>query len=293
MALIGREEGTLVTDIGRVRRIMPFIMPGRNGAQVFFEQMVDARPAERFLESANPKRPPERPITVFHLVLRAIGLGLTTFPRLNRFVVGSRLYQRDGIWLAFSAKILLDRDAPVFTVKIPFDAAEPLEGMVDRVYSALGAGRSGRQSATDRELRFFLALPTPLLRAGVRLLRWLDAYNLLPASFVRNDPLYASAFIANLGSVGLDAPFHHLYEYGTIPIFVAQGRRHRAPVVQDDGSVVAREVFVLRYTYDERIEDGFYAARALERVRSVLESPTQTVEDAVPATPIMSGTARR
>jgi len=43
--------------------------------------------------------------------------------------------------------------------------------------------------------------------------------------------------------------------------------------VRDDGSVGSREVFTLRYTYDERIEDGFYAARALERLQALLEDP--------------------
>src|SRR5207302_1829795 len=84
--------------------------------------------------------------------------------------------------------------------------------------------------------------------------------------------LYASAFVANLGSVGLEAAYHHLFEYGTIPIFVTLGRVHRAPVVLPDGSVGSREIFTLRYTYDERVEDGFYAARALERLQAGLEA---------------------
>jgi hypothetical protein len=109
----------------------------------------------------------------------------------------------------------------------------------------------------------------------VRLVRRLDAWGCLPANFSAGDPLYASAFVANLGSVGLDAAYHHLFEYGTIPIFVTIGRLHRAPVVRDDGSVGSREVFTLRYTYDERVEDGFYAARALERLEALLEEPEQ------------------
>jgi len=32
-------------------------------------------------------------------------------------------------------------------------------------------------------------------------------------------------------------------------------------------------VFRLRYTYDERVEDGFYAARALERLAACLADP--------------------
>ena len=206
-------------------------------------------------------------------MLRAIGKALAEFPRLNRFVAGSRIYDRRGIWLSFSAKQRLERDAPIFTAKIRFEPAEPLDALVDRIRAALGEGRSGRETAVEREVNTFLRLPAPALRLGVRLVRRLDAWGVLPARFVDPDPLYASAFIANLGSVGLEAAYHHLFEYGTIPIFVTLGRVHRAPVVLADGSVGSRETFTLRYTYDERVEDGFYAARALERLQACLEEP--------------------
>jgi hypothetical protein len=273
MPLFSRPDATPVADVHPVRRIMPFVMPTRNGAFVLFEQHIDAAPAQAFLAARNPERPPHRPITLFHLVLRGIGIALAEFPRLNRFVAGSRLYERRGIWLAFSAKQRLERDAPIFTAKVPVEPDDRLDALVDRVYDALGEGRSGRDTHADREVKTFLKLPAPLLRLAVRAARRLDAWGLVPASFARGDPLYASAFVANLGSVGLDAAYHHLYEYGTIPVFVTIGRLHRRPVALDDGSVASREMFTLRYTYDERIEDGFYAARALERLRALLETP--------------------
>jgi len=277
MPLFSRPDATPVAAVHPVRRIMPFLMPTKNGAFVLFEQEVDAAPAGRVLAELNAGRPRERAATLFHLVLRAIGVALTEFPRLNRFVAGSRLYERRGIWLAFSAKQRLERDAPLFTAKIRFDASEPFDAFVERVLGAVREGRSGRESRTDREINLFLRLPAPVLRLGVRVVRRLDAWGLLPASFSADDPLYASAFVANLGSVGLEAAYHHLYEYGTIPIFVTVGRLHRAPVVRDDGSVASREVFTLRYTYDERVEDGFYAARALERLQALLEDPARLI----------------
>jgi len=133
MPLFSRPDATLVPSVHPVRRIMPFLVPSRNGAFVLFEQEVAAEPARQALERLNAGRPPERAITLFHLVLRAIGLALAEFPRLNRFVAGSRLYQRRGIWLAFSAKQRLERDAPIFTKKISFDPGEPLAAMVDRI----------------------------------------------------------------------------------------------------------------------------------------------------------------
>jgi hypothetical protein len=178
------------------------------------------------------------------------------------------------VWLAFSAKQRLERDAPLFTAKIELRPDEPLGPFVDRVLDMLGEGRSGKESAADREIKGFLKLPGPVLRTAVKLQRVLDGWNLLPKALLVDDPLYASAFVANLGSVGLDAAFHHLYEYGTIPIFATMGRIQRAPVVYENGSVGSREIFRMRYTYDERVEDGFYAARALERLAACLADPS-------------------
>jgi 2-oxoacid dehydrogenase/acyltransferase catalytic subunit len=267
-----RADGTPIPSLHPIRRIMPFIMPTRNGAFVLFEQDIPTAPLLGVLDHLNAGRPDDRRVTLFHCVLRAIGVALTEFPRLNRFVVGSRLYDRRGIWLAFSAKQRMHRDAPIFTAKIDYRHDESLPAMVDRLLAILGEGRSGRETAADREVKTFLRLPGPLLRLAVRAQRVLDGWNLLPTALIKDDPLYASAFIANLGSVGLDAAFHHLYDYGTIPVFVTMGRVHRTPLVHDDGSVGSHEVFTLRYTYDERVEDGFYAARALERLAACLAS---------------------
>jgi len=278
MPLFRRPDATPVAGVHPVRRIMPFLMSTKNGAFVLFEQQVASEPSARFLATFNADRPPNRQATLFHLVLRAVGLVLTDHPRLNRFVAGSRLYQRHGVWLSFSAKQRLERDAPIFTAKIPFDAAEPLGALVDRAHGVVAEGRSGRESATDREIKAFLRVPAPVLRVGVRAVRRLDAWGLLPASFTANDPLYASVFVANLGSVGLEAAYHHLYEYGTIPIFVTIGRVRSIPVVLEDGRVTGRQIVTLRWTYDERIEDGFYAARALERLQALLETPEQLVD---------------
>jgi hypothetical protein len=270
-----RADGTPVATLHPIRRIMPFVMPTRNGAFVLFEQDIPVAPLAPLLARLNAQRPTDRRITLFHCVLYAIGVALTEFPRLNRFVAGSRLYDRHGIWLAFSAKQRMERDAPLFTSKIEFRPGEPLPAMVDRLLAILSEGRSGRETAADREIKGFLRLPAPLLRLAVRAQRVLDGWNLLPTALIKDDPLYASAFVANLGSVGLEAAYHHLYDYGTTPIFVTMGRVQRVPLVRDDGTVTSHEAFTLRYTYDERVEDGFYAARALERLAACLATPEQ------------------
>ncbi len=115
-------------------------------------------------------------------------------------------------------------------------------------------------------MEWLLRLPNPLLRLGIGCVRALDAMGLLPGAMLRSDPMYASVFVANLGSVGLDAGYHHLWEYGTIPIFCVLGRVRAGA---DD-----RRRVVLKYTYDERTEDGLYCARSLEILRELLEKPS-------------------
>ena len=105
--------------------------------------------------------------------------------------------------------------------------------------------------------------------------RLLDYFNLLPSRMIAEDPLYASSFVANLGSLGIAGPYHHLYEYGTIPIFVVVGAYRQVAVVEEEGRIVARRISTLKYTYDERVEDGFYCARAVSRMKELLEHPAE------------------
>src|SRR5258705_853006 len=137
-----RFDGTPVPNVHPVRRIMPFIMPTKNGAFVLFEHDIPTAPLIAFLAGVNRDRAAERQVTMFHCVLRAIGVALTEFPRLNRYVSGSRLYARKAVWLAFSAKQRLERDAPLFTAKMELRPDEPLVAFVDPVLGVLGEGRS-------------------------------------------------------------------------------------------------------------------------------------------------------
>lgn len=263
------------SHMSRLRRMLPFLMPTRNEAWVLFSQEVDAAPTRALADELSRTRPGDPPVTPFHLLLCAIARTLHEFPRLNRLLAGGRHFDRRGVWLAFSGKERLDGDAPVFSRKMEFPAAEPLEHTIGRIQGLVAQGRSGGESSSDREVDVLLRLPGPALRLAIRAARWLDGMGLLPASMIDDDPLYASAFVTNLGSVGLDACYHHLFEHGNAPIFVTMGRVHRAPWVAEDGTVRSREVFDLKYTFDERTEDGFYAARALERLKGLLEHPRE------------------
>jgi len=268
-----RPDGVLVDRVPLVRRFMPFIMRRRNEALVWFEQDIAVDAALELVEELGRRHGIR--ITFFHLVLRAIACALTEFPKLNRYVVGRRLYQRRDIALSFSGKESFDTEAPLYVRKVIFDPGEPLDEMVRRLTMRVAEGRAGKKTTADTEMGILARLPRPLVDLVVWGGRALDYFNLLPARMIVDDPLYASAFVANLGSVGISAAYHHLYEYGTIPIFVVVGAYRPLPVVLDDGRIESRRVSTLKYTYDERIEDGFYCARAVNLVKELLENPAR------------------
>ena len=153
-------------------------------------------------------------------------------------------------------------------LKRRFDPSHSFAQLVDFVYGDVKEGRSDKKSKVDKELNIFLRIPAPLLRFGMSALRWLDSWNLVPASFIEGDPLYCSMFIANLGSLKLDSAYHHLYEYGNCPFFAAIGRTQT--VVTPEGN---KQMCSIKYTFDERIEDGLYCAKGLELLKARLEDP--------------------
>ncbi len=271
--LFRRPDGVLAERVPLVRRFLPFLMRRRGDAVVYFEHdvAVDAglALAERFSAEHGVR------LTFFHLVLRAIARVLDEFPRLNRYVVGRRIYQRTHVAISFSGKEAFEPDAPLYVRKRIFDPHEPLLETATALGTTVAGGRAGERTQADREMSVLGRLPRSGLDLVVLLGRLLDHWNLLPAKMILEDPLYASAFVANLGGVGLSGAYHHLYEYGTIPIFVVLGAYRRVPVVEDDGRIAVRRVATIKYSYDERIEDGFYCARALARLKELLESPEQ------------------
>jgi hypothetical protein len=268
---ITRPDGQVATDVPGYRRFMPALMPTRNGSTVFLDQRVDVQAAEQFVVATRAAHPDLHP-TLFHVLLWSLGRMFDRHPHLNRFLAGGRIYDRDGIWISFTVKTELSDDGTLVEVKHRFDPTQPFADFVRDIEASVVAARAGAEGLADKELSLFLHLPPLLRRQVVRLAGLAHDLNLLPRGFVEGDPFFASVFVTNLGSVGIDAAFHHLYEYGTIPLFCTFGLVHEEVVVRDGKPSVAR-VASLKFSYDERVEDGLYAARALQYLCSVLEDP--------------------
>jgi hypothetical protein len=267
-----RSDGTPLR-ISPVRRMLLAISPQKKDAIVFFDAEADATRLIEWLPKARERFGAD----LTHAAVAAGNIGLGCTPRMNRFVSGLRLYQRTQRSLTFSMKRrvadgAIDRKADLATLKIDMRDGETFAELCARVNAGITVNRSGERTRADQEYQLFDLLPRALLGGAARLLRRLDHSNLLPAFFIADDPLFTSIFIANLGSVKMGSAYHHLYEYGTCPLFIMFGQIEQRVVVVD-GQPVVRPVLPIRFTYDERIEDGMNAKYGIEAVVRVLEAP--------------------
>jgi len=247
---------------------MGFLMRGRNESAVYFEQVVDLSRTLPWIERHN--KTAARRANLFHLYLHALGSVLHDRERLNRFTVGRRTFQRKGVFVSFAAKKQMSDDAPLATVKRRFVRGETFDDVVSAVSGDVGEARSDKPSHIDRELAVLLKIPGFLLAFLIGLLKRLYSIGLAPRSLVDTDPIYTSAFVANLGSLKIDAAYHHLYEHGNCPLFVTVGQ-------------IENGKLLLRYTFDERVEDGMYCARALELLRKRVEDPASWIASSAAA----------
>ncbi len=260
-----RPDGHQIRDLSRLRAFMPFISPRRNESLVYYSTTIGVDKALAFIETINKDRPEKRKLTLFQLYLRALAKALHERPGVNRFVAGGRLWQRNHVAISFSAKQEILDGSPTVTVKRIFPKEEGIEEMVDSILDNLVERRSGKQSSSDKEVNLALHLPVFVLRGIMWLLHQLNQWGLMPKAMMDDDPLFTSVFIANLGSVRLDSAYHHLWEWGTCSAFGVLG------MIKPDAQ--GRQTLEIGYTYDERVEDGLYAAFTMEGIKESLENP--------------------
>jgi hypothetical protein len=273
MPLFRRPDGDLVKDESPVRRMIPYVMRGRNESAVYHDELIDLFRIRPWMRAYNQAHTDD-PVTLFHIFLYSIGRGFLARPGLNRFVSGGRIYQRRGTFLSFAAKKKFDDKSPLVTIKLEMLPDESFGDFVKRYKASLGEGRSDQERTIDKEVKLALYLPGPILSGVMSFMRWLDRMNLMPGAMIKTDPLYCTAFIANLGSVGLDRTTHHMYEYGTASLFGVMGPPKKIAAVEQPGDkIVVREVIEMRWAFDERLNAGFYCAMALKHFSRIIEDP--------------------
>ena len=100
----------------------------------------------------------------------------------------------------------------------------------------------------------------------------LDKYGLLPRWVLNASPFHTSLFLTNVGSLGIDYIYHHLYDFGTTSLFFAMGKKKKSFIYEDD-EIKERKCISLGFVGDERICDGYYYASSLKLLTRLLRKP--------------------
>ena len=76
-----------------------------------------------------------------------------------------------------------------------------------------------------------------------------------------------------MGSLGIPPIYHHLYDFGNVPVFCSFGAKYKRWEMDKDGNAQERHYVDFTFVTDERICDGFYFASGLRLLKGMLRHP--------------------
>ena len=277
MLFYDRSDGQRVRGLRAFNAILPYVLRNRNEAAVLFSKDIEVEAAMAYIRRKNAESPGKtgpggERYSLFGLLITAALRTLVLKPRLNRFVHRRGFYKRSSISVSFIVKKSLSESAAEGNAKILFSPEDDIASAAEKINAGIESARSGAAGPDDRE--FDLAHRLPLGKAIMTLVfRALDRCNIAPSRMIEADPLFTSVYIANLGSIGLDAPYHHLYEWGTASLFMVVGRIFQKEGNRGPHGPELRHYVNIKFTVDERIAEGLYFAHAAALFQRLVSKP--------------------
>ncbi len=275
-----RNDATYVADLIPFKRMLPYAMERRNDAIVYHHLTIDLTRGVKFVKELNKDQPGDHQYRVFELFLAAFLRTIVMRPHLNRFWFNYDCWQRNELSLNFMVKEDYTDEAPGHMATLYFEPEMTFPEMASIINKTIENARNeGTDNHSDAAVEFFLLFPKLILRLIVKIIRFLDRHGIAPRSLRDADGLHASAFIANLGSIGLaGSTHHHLYEYGTTSLFITMGMMKRKRIIDENNQRTYIDTMEIGVTLDERIADGFYFTKSFQILQDYLNNPEKLME---------------
>lgn len=267
-----RRDGRRVRTLSVMAQLIPFIMRERSDAQNHIEEKFNV---DRVLEYINEKRRAGyQGFGFMHFMTATYIRAVAEYPGINRFVNGQRVYTREG-WVEISLVVKQEMllESPDSVVKLTLRPDATALDVYDALYNKINEYRAEKDSSFDNLMRVINFIPGILKRFTVWLLYCLDYWGLLPRFLTRLSPFHSSFYVTSMGSLGIPSIYHHLYNFGNVPIFCSFGTKHREPELRRDGTVTEHSYIDVKFVMDERICDGFYFAAALKYMKRFFRDP--------------------
>ena len=267
-----RKDGRRVRTMSPMSYVIPYIMRTRNDAQNQIADTIDITEADKFLREMRAKG--YKSISVLHVFIAAYIRAISMRPGINRFCSGQKIYHRNTIEINMAVKKEMSLDAPDTMIKVRFEPTDTITDVYEKFNAVVEkATAEGSNTDFDKTARWLTRLPGILFRGTVRLLEFLDYHGWLPQALLDVSPFHGSMIITSMGSLGIPPIYHHLYNFGNLPVFISYGLKYRKNVMNANGAVERRTMIDVKVVTDERICDGFYFASALKLIRKFVASP--------------------
>ena len=271
-----RRDATLVRDLDSMHIFMPIMMPSRADNEAFIQELIDMSAIEDYLEKKNALSP-EYKYTFFHVILAALARTIEMRPRMNRFIIGNRYFDRNHISFSFIVKKAFSDNADESVMILKYDptSEKPAIDMIhDKICDFVYSVRTSNHTDGTTDILDTLAkTPMWMRKLIIALLRALDNNGKMPKDLAEEDPYNSTVFISNLGSIKLNAGYHHLSNWSTNSVFVVVGEKHMQPFYSEDGSATVKPALNLGLTLDERIADGYYYSKTVRLLKKFLAEP--------------------
>ena len=280
-----RLDGRRVRSMPIMSKVTSFFMPTRLNRSNYIEDTLEISNMERYIRRKRKEGLKHFGIT--HVIVASYVRTVAEMPALNRFVAGQRVYHRYDLSLNMVVKKEMKADSQDSSIKVLFDPADTADDVYRKFNDALEVAKSeGITNNFDSLTHVLDYMPGLVLAFFGFLVRFLDYFGMLPAALERVSPFHGSLFITSMGSLGIPPIYHHLYDFGTVPVFIAFGHKYTKYEMDKEGNVIAKKYIDYKTVCDEGICDGFYYAGAMKKLRSYMSHPErldmppeQVVED--------------
>ena len=257
--------------------VSPFIMPNRGGASNLFSATVDIGKCEQLIRQKRLEG--MKSLGMIHVFMAAYVRTVSQLPGINRFIRGQRVYARNGIQICMAIKKELKLNAPETVIKLDATPTDTLQTIYELLTEKVTENKQmGDHNNMDNFARMLVNIPGIFLKFTVWFLKLLDYFGWLPRFLTQLSPFHGSMFITNMGSLGMPPIFHHLYNFGNLPVFISMGSKRTENYMDKDGSLKERRVIDFNIVCDERICDGHYYSAAFKSLKKLLENPEPLFE---------------
>jgi len=267
-----RRDGRRLRSLDPYNELAPYIMKIKTDASNYFSEAVEISRIEEYLRGK--RKQGSAGIGILHLFVAAYVRVVSKYPGVNRFISGQRIFSRNNIEFVMTIKTKLKTDASETSIKAIFSPADTIDDVYSRINAEIDKVKNeGEATDTDNVAKLFMKLPRLILKFAIFFFTSLDYFGLMPKAILKASPFHGSLIITDLGSIGLPAIYHHLYNFGNLPVFIALGMKRKAYELAADGKAEQRKYVDFKLVVDERICDGFYFSQAFKLFKNILQHP--------------------